>query len=96
MKRLFRAWALSVIAVLASTAASGATLYGRVVSIADGDTITILDSQQQQHKIRLQGIDAPESRQSFGKLSKHNLSTLVAGHQVTVAPSARSRSVIST
>jgi endonuclease YncB( thermonuclease family) len=69
---------------LALTVASAATLHGRVVSIADGDTITILDRQRQQHKIRLQGIDAPETSQSFGKLSKHNLSLLVAGRYVTV------------
>lgn len=68
----------------ATTLASAATFSGRVVSIADGDTLTILDAQHQQHKIRLQGIDAPESRQSFGKVSKHNLSSLVAGRDVTI------------
>jgi endonuclease YncB( thermonuclease family) len=83
-EKSFRASALSVIALLGWTAASGTTFHGRVISIAGGDTITILDAHHQQHKIRLQGIDAPESRQSFGKLSKHNLSTLVAGHEVTV------------
>gem|GEM_PF-4034658 len=61
------------------SATSAATLHGLVVSVADGDTITILDDQRQRHKIRLQGIDAPETRQSFGKLSKHNLSTLGCG-----------------
>ena len=77
--------ALTLIAFqIAATVASAATFYGRVVSIADGDTLTILDSQHQQHKIRLQGIDAPEMRQSFGKLSKHNLSLLVAGREVAV------------
>jgi endonuclease YncB( thermonuclease family) len=35
-------------------------LEGRVVSVADGDTITLLDSNRQQHRIRLAGIDAPE------------------------------------
>ena len=35
------------------------TLSGRVVGIADGDTITVLDANRQQHKIRLAGIDAP-------------------------------------
>jgi endonuclease YncB( thermonuclease family) len=70
--------------LVATTLASAATFSGRVVSIADGDTLTILDAQHQQHKIRLQGIDAPESRQSFGKVSKHNLSSLVAGRDVTI------------
>ncbi len=70
--------------LVATTVASAATFSGRVVSIADGDTLTILDAQHQQHKIRLQGIDAPESRQSFGKVSKHNLSSLVAGRDVII------------
>ena len=34
------------------------TLTGRVVGIADGDTMTVLDTSNQQHQIRLNGIDA--------------------------------------
>lgn len=41
-------------------------LYGAVVGIADGDTITVLDANKMQHKIRLDGIDAPESNQDHG------------------------------
>jgi endonuclease YncB( thermonuclease family) len=36
------------------------TLTGKVVKIADGDTLTVLDGANAQHKIRLAGIDAPE------------------------------------
>jgi endonuclease YncB( thermonuclease family) len=36
---------------------AAATVAGRVVGIADGDTLTILDSGNQQHRIRLNGID---------------------------------------
>ena len=36
------------------------TLTGRVVSVADGDTVTVLDATNTQHKIRVAGIDAPE------------------------------------
>jgi endonuclease YncB( thermonuclease family) len=61
-----------------------ADLKGRVVGIADGDTLTILDDLNQQHKIRLAGIDAPESGQDFGNKSKQNLSSLVYGKTVTV------------
>jgi endonuclease YncB( thermonuclease family) len=50
---------------------------GRVVRIADGDTLTVLDALNVQHRIRLQGIDAPESHQAFGTQSKQNLSGLV-------------------
>ena len=52
---------------------------GRVVSIADGDTITVLDTSNTQHKIRLEGIDAPERGQPFGTRSRQNLSDLVFG-----------------
>ena len=39
----------------------GQTIVGRVVKIADGDTLTILDADNVQHRIRLFGIDAPET-----------------------------------
>lgn len=60
------------------------TLYGRVVGIADGDTVTVLDAAQIQHKIRLMGIDAPEKKQAFGQRSKQHLSDLVSQKQVVV------------
>lgn len=59
------------------------TLTGRVVAIADGDTLTILDQENRQHKIRLAGIDAPEKSQDFGQKSKSNLSTLAYNQQAT-------------
>jgi len=52
--------------------------------VADGDTITILDGANAQHRIRLQGIDAPESHQAFGTQSKRNLSNLIFDREVTV------------
>ena len=39
---------------------------GKVVSIADGDTLTVLDASKIQHKVRLEGIDCPESGQAYG------------------------------
>jgi endonuclease YncB( thermonuclease family) len=61
---------------------SGETIYGKVVSIADGDTITVLDSSKTQHKIRLWGIDCPESHQDFGTKAKQFTSDLVFGKTV--------------
>ncbi len=55
-----------------------------MVKIADGDTVCILDSAQEHHKIRLQGIDAPERKQAFGKKAKEYLIDLVAGEPVLV------------
>lgn len=49
---------------------------GRVVAVADGDTLTLLDANQQQHIIRLDGIDAPEKGRPFGQASKRHLSGL--------------------
>jgi endonuclease YncB( thermonuclease family) len=60
------------------------TVSGKVVKIADGDTITILDAQSVQHKIRLQGIDAPEHRQDFGEVSREHLASLVFGRSVRI------------
>jgi endonuclease YncB( thermonuclease family) len=64
--------------------AGSQTLTGRVVRIADGDTVTVLDSTNTQHRIRLQGIDAPESHQAFGTQSKKNLSDLILDQDVTI------------
>lgn len=59
------------------------SLSGRIVSVGDGDTVTLLDNNLRQHKIRLAGIDAPEKRQPFGNRSRLHLGTLVFGKQVT-------------
>jgi endonuclease YncB( thermonuclease family) len=60
------------------------TINGKVVAVADGDTITVLDASKVEHKIRLAGIDAPEKAQAFGNRSKEHLSDLVFGKTVTV------------
>src|SRR2546421_10842584 len=62
---------------------SGQVLTGRVVRVADGDTVTILDSTNTQHRIRLQGIDAPESHQAFGAQSKQSLSQMIFDKNVS-------------
>ena len=93
-----------------------AEIRGRVVKIADGDTITILvatgttgvspvanasplgqrascplPASPTQHKIRLNGIDAPESHQAFGQKSKQHLSSLVFGKDVRVKYKSRDK-----
>jgi len=60
-------------------------LPGRVVAIADGDTVTMLDSANTQHRIRLEGIDAPESHQAFGEQSRLSLSEMIFGKDVSVS-----------
>jgi len=60
------------------------TISGRVVSVSDGDTVTVLDSNNRQHRIRLLGIDAPERKQAFGQKSRATLSNMVAGKEVVI------------
>lgn len=60
------------------------TLEGRVVGVADGDTITVLGADNRQARVRLQGIDAPESGQAFGQVSQRNLSDIIFDRQVVV------------
>ena len=67
------------------TASASKILQGKVVSVADGDTITVLDAEKTQHKIRLQGIDAPEKAQAFGAKSKQALYEMVHGKTVQVS-----------
>jgi Micrococcal nuclease (thermonuclease) homologs len=57
---------------------------GNVVAVLDGDTITVLDGQRQERRIRLAGIDAPEKAQDFGQASKQRLSDLVFRKEVEV------------
>jgi micrococcal nuclease len=39
----------------------------KVISIQDADMITVLTEERRQVRIRLYGIDAPESGQAYGK-----------------------------
>jgi endonuclease YncB( thermonuclease family) len=75
---------LTLLLTLVSSLSIADTLTGRVVGVADGDTLTVLDSNRRQHKIRLAGIDAPEKAQAFGDRSKTRLSLLTFNKMVTV------------
>ena len=56
---------------------------GKVVSVADGDTITVMHAGVGE-KIRLSGIDAPEKPQDFGNRAKQFVSEEAFGKTVTV------------
>ena len=64
--------------------AIAASINGKVVGVSDGDTITVLSAQKQSVKVRLHGIDAPESKQAFGSRAKQELSALVFAKNVRV------------
>lgn len=74
---------VSVLAAQAQSADPPKPFTGKVVSIADGDTITVL-LDKTQHKIRLDGIDAPESSQAFGTKAKKILGDKVFGQEVKI------------
>ncbi len=63
----------------------------RVVGVSDGDTVTCLDENNQQQKIRLAGIDAPEIGQDYGKTSREALAGMVFGRSVEVVDDGRDR-----
>ncbi len=91
MRRLFLRFCLVLMAALWSGLVLSGELVGQVVGVTDGDTITVLDEQHIQHKIRLAGIDAPEKAQAFGQRSKEHLSSLVFGRRVTVETEKQDR-----
>ncbi|MCP9496573.1 MAG: thermonuclease family protein [Pyrinomonadaceae bacterium MAG19_C2-C3] len=82
---------LLVFYAVVSAEAQTITVRGKVVAVADGDTIIILDANKHQHKIRFQGIDAPERSQAFGTRARQHLSDLVFGKDVEVRIDKRDR-----
>jgi endonuclease YncB( thermonuclease family) len=68
---------------LASAVVHAETLAGKVVDILDGDTITVLH-EQQETRVRIAGIDAPEKMQAFGQRSKQAMSDCAFGRDVEV------------
>src|SRR5689334_9076764 len=68
---------------LVVTSAQALTLSGRVIRVQDGDSITVLDADNNQHRIRINGIDAPEKGQPFGDRSRQSMANMVAGKDVT-------------
>ena len=83
--RLFTRFFLFVFVVIFSPLVAAQSLYGRVVGVSDGDTITVLvEKEKRPVKVRLAEIDTPESRQPWGTKAKQALSRLVFGKNVRV------------
>jgi micrococcal nuclease len=53
--------------LICHSAAAPFDFRGKVIAIADGDTLRILPADKRARIIRLNGIDAPESGQDFGQ-----------------------------
>lgn len=76
--------------LLAATAHASEPFSGRVVGIADGDTLTVL-ADATQHKVRLAEIDAPEKKQAFGERAKQSLAALCFSQHAEVSPGKTDR-----
>jgi endonuclease YncB( thermonuclease family) len=64
----------------------------RVVSVADGDTITIEPPQGGDRvKVRLHGIDCPETKQPYGQTAKGFVSNAVLFKTVDVQPTPQGK-----
>ena len=72
-----------IVVLLLANFAVAATLEGVVVKVSDGDTVHLLVGNEKS-KIRLDRIDAPESKQEYGKEAAKYLADLILGKTVTV------------
>lgn len=70
--------------LLSSPAGLAQTLAGRVVGVSDGDTITVLTAEKRRVKVRLHGIDCPESHQAFGAKAKQFASAIAFGKDASL------------
>jgi len=70
--------------LLLSTTSQAETFQARVVEVVDGDTVDVMDLDTEIHRVRLAGIDAPETGQAFGYNSKRQLIKLAYGRTVQV------------
>ncbi|MCE9518258.1 MAG: thermonuclease family protein [Verrucomicrobia bacterium] len=72
---------------ISTVQAATSTISGKVVGVHDGDTLTLLTDRNKEVRVRLEGIDAPEISQAFGKNSKQSLSDLAFGKMVKIVVS---------
>ena len=64
---------------------------GKVIAIADGDTLTLLVDGREQVKIRLAEIDTPEKRQPYGNKTRQALAAFAFNKDAIVMWSERDR-----
>ena len=75
--------AITIFLMLVASSIQASSLHGKVIRIADGDTLTILVNSEQV-KIRLAGIDTPEKAQPFGNKAKQLLTSLTFKKSITI------------
>ena len=81
--------ALLLLLFLTSSAYAGRTIEGMVRAVYDGDTVLLTTRDKSRLKVRLYGIDAPETQkpdtpgQAYGSISRRTLMYKVMGRRVT-------------
>ena len=75
---------LIIIILFLTSTYTFADFNAEVVRIIDGDTIDVLDDNNQKLRIRLLGIDSPESEQPFGYESSLYLKKILNGKSVKI------------
>lgn len=83
MGNMMMRWIIALSLAVAWCSALADTLTGRVVGVHDGDTLTLL-ADEQQIKVRLAGIDAPELSQPYGQKAKQALADLIYKEWISV------------
>jgi micrococcal nuclease len=71
--------------------ALSSTFYGTVIGVTDGDTIVVLTDENKQVKVRLEGIDCPESSQDFGQRAKQSTVLLCFQKRVRINETGKDR-----
>ena len=77
--------AFVILLFIAGTAWAEINLVGKVISVQDGDTLTVVDEESRQVRIRIAGIDAPEKDQPYGSVSGAHLVELALGRLAAAA-----------
>ena len=89
--RLLTAVLIVFLSLAAIPSHAESKIYGKVIGVTDGDTITVLTPMKAQIKVRLAEIDAPEKDQPYGQTSKKFLSAMVFNKEVTIFYEAKDR-----
>jgi len=77
------------ILLLSGTAYAGRTIEGMVRAVYDGDTVLLTTREESRLKVRLYGIDAPETKkpdtpgQPYGDIARRTLMYKIIGRRVT-------------
>jgi endonuclease YncB( thermonuclease family) len=78
-------------APMAANAESPQIFPARVIRVLDGDTIDVVNSNQQRIRIRLTDIDAPEHNQPFGNEARIMLASLLSDKDIMVVKTGMDR-----